>query len=101
VQTDHDGRFRVRLRRPRQAPQLDDGRPQAPHLNVRVYGRGLLKPLLTRIYFPDAQANAADPVLALVPEGRRGRLVASSEDDGSLRFNICVQGPDEGVFFSL
>jgi protocatechuate 3,4-dioxygenase alpha subunit len=101
VQTDRDGAFRVRLRRPRHAPPLDDGRPQAPHLNVRVFGRGLLKPLLTRMYFPGEPANAADPVLALVPEERRPCLEAKAEPDGVLRFDISVHGPAEGVFFSL
>src|SRR5437868_11954691 len=60
---------------------------QAPHVVVLVFARGLLKPVLTRIYFPDeAAANAADPVLAALP-GREDRetLVASAEG-GGLRF---------------
>ena len=41
-----------------------DGSAQAPHVSVLCFARGLLKPVLTRIYFPDeAVANAADPVL--------------------------------------
>ena len=41
-----------------------DGSVQAPHISVLCFSRGLLKPVLTRIYFPDeAEANAADPVL--------------------------------------
>ena len=35
---------------------------QAPHLLVLVFARGLLKPVLTRMYFPDeAEANAGRP----------------------------------------
>ena len=43
-----------------------------------VFARGLLKRLVTRIYFPDeAEANAADPVLSSVAAGRaREPLVA-------------------------
>jgi protocatechuate 3,4-dioxygenase alpha subunit len=92
----------VRLRRPRDAPALDNGLRQAPHLNVAVFGRGLLKPLLTRMYFPDEEAaNADDPVLALVPAARRPSLIAHAVSDGTLRFDIWVQGRNEGVFFSL
>src|SRR5580698_4813121 len=41
---------------------------QAPHINVVVFARGLLKQLYTRVYFEGEAANAHDPVLALVPE---------------------------------
>jgi protocatechuate 3,4-dioxygenase alpha subunit len=102
AQTDHDGHYRVRVRRPRGAPALDDGQAQAPHLCVAIFGRGLLKPLLTRMYFPEQEAaNAADPVLSLVPSDRRASLIAEPEADGGLRFDVWVQGPYEGVFFSL
>jgi protocatechuate 3,4-dioxygenase, alpha subunit len=73
---------------------------QAPHFAVSVFARGLLKRVVTRMYFPDeAAANAADPVLAGVPEARRGTLVAVPEPDGSLRFEIRLQGDGETVFF--
>ena len=43
-------------------------RPQAPHIDVSVFARGLLDRVVTRIYFADeAEANAADPVLPSVP----------------------------------
>jgi protocatechuate 3,4-dioxygenase alpha subunit len=102
TQTDYEGNYRVVIRRPAEAQPLGDGRAHAPHLNVTVFGRGLLKPLLTRMYFPDQQeANASDPVLGLVPEGRRASMTAREEADGSLHFDICVQGHDESVFFAL
>ena len=75
---------------------------QAPCLEVSVFARGLLKRVVTRIYFPDeAEANAADPVLSGVDAGRRSTLVAVPEPDGSLRFDVRLQGPDETVFFAL
>ena len=49
---------------------------QAPHINVSVFSRGLLKRLSTRVYFADDPANSEDPVLALVPEDRRATLLA-------------------------
>jgi protocatechuate 3,4-dioxygenase, alpha subunit len=81
-------------------PEPQDG--QAPHLAVSVFGRGLLKRVVTRMYFPDEdEANAADAVLSGVDEGRRSTLVAVREPDGSLRFDVHLQGPDETVFFAL
>ncbi len=81
-------------------PEPLDG--QAPYLGVSVFARGLLKRVATRMYFPDeVNANAADPVLSGVDEGRRATLVAVPEPDGSLRFDVHLQGPDETVFFAL
>ena len=85
---------------PRSSPAPRDD--QAPHLAVSVFARGLLKRAVTRMYFPDeVEANAADPVLSGVEEGRRSTLVAVPEPDGSLRFDVHLQGPGETVFFAL
>jgi protocatechuate 3,4-dioxygenase, alpha subunit len=79
-------------------PAAPDG--EAPHLEVYVFARGLLKHQRTRMYFPDEpDANAADPVLVALGEDDRARLVAASEN-GSLRFDIHLQGARETVFFS-
>ena len=48
-----------------------NGVDQAPHLNVVVFARGMLKQLYTRIYFAGDPANQNDPVLSLVPPERR------------------------------
>jgi protocatechuate 3,4-dioxygenase alpha subunit len=76
---------------------------QAPHVNVHVFARGLLKQVATRIYFPDeAEANAADAVLASLPDDEaRATLVAVPEGDGSLRFDVHLQGERETAFFAL
>jgi protocatechuate 3,4-dioxygenase alpha subunit len=79
-----------------------DGRLQAPHLDVSVFARGMLDRTVTRLYFPDEQeANAADPVLSGVDPARRHTLVAVPEGDGTLRFDIHLQGAYETVFFAL
>ncbi len=74
----------------------------APHLNVAVMMRGLLIHAFTRVYFADeASANASDPVLALVPEARRGTLIAEKGPGNVYRFDIHMQGPSETVFFAF
>lgn len=74
---------------------------QAPHINVCLLARGVLKRLHTRIYFAGEAANAADPILALVPAERRDTLLARPDPaNASLyRFDIRVQGDHETVFF--
>ena len=75
---------------------------QAPHINVIVMMRGLLNHLFTRIYFSDEEtANAADPVLSVVPIDRRHTLIAKLDTDNGnpiYRFDIHMQGPNETVF---
>lgn len=100
TRTGPDGTYHVTLRKPAPAP-LPGGLPQAPHLNVALFARGLLKQAQTRVYFPGEEAaNAADPVLNLVPAGRRDTLIARPQD-GGLRFDIRLQGPGETAFFAF
>jgi protocatechuate 3,4-dioxygenase, alpha subunit len=76
---------------------------QAPHINVSVFARGLLKRLSTRVYFAGDAANAEDPVLALVPEQRRATLFAQadqSRDCGWIQ-EIRLRGESETVFFDV
>jgi protocatechuate 3,4-dioxygenase alpha subunit len=98
--TDDAGAFRFRTIKPGRVPGLD-GKPQAPHITVTIFMRGLLKQLQTRIYFPDDPANAADPVLNLVPAERRATLVARKRADGALEWNVVLQGKNETVFFDF
>lgn len=83
-----------------------DGRPQAPHINVALFARGINIQLATRIYFDDeAEANAADPVLNLIeqPERRQTLIATREEQDGKVvyRFDIRIQGENETVFFDF
>ena len=53
---------------------------RAPHVNLTMHGLGADAPLATTVFFPDfPAANAADPVLALVPAEARARLLAQPE----------------------
>jgi len=78
-----------------------DSAKQAPHLVVSIFMRGLLRRLVTRIYFPDEPSNDSDAVLAGVPASRRGTLVATrdSRDKQMLHWDVHLQGDQETVFF--
>lgn len=93
------GVYRFRTVKPGRVPGPGNAL-QAPHIAVGVMGRGLLKRLVTRIYFEDEPSNAEDPILALVPEARRDTLVARREG-GAWRFDIRLQGEAETVFFEI
>ena len=98
--TDSEGAFHFVVRKPPAIPG-PNGAVQAPHLNLLVFARGLLKHLVTRLYFPDeAAANAADPVLQQVDPDRRHTLIARADGD-ALRFDVHLQGESETVFFAV
>jgi protocatechuate 3,4-dioxygenase alpha subunit len=100
AETTAEGAFFIETIRPGAVPG-PDGAPQAPHIDVSVFARGLLIRLATRIYFDDEPGNAADPVLALVPAERRGTLIAKRGADGVFRLDIRLQGEGETVFFDI
>jgi protocatechuate 3,4-dioxygenase, alpha subunit len=99
--TDTGGRFSFVTIKPGPVPGPDGGM-QAPHIMVSIFARGLLKRVVTRIYFPDEEeANANDPVLSSVEDlGFRRTLVAHAEGD-ALRFDIRLQGENQTAFFEL
>ena len=100
VPTAEDGSFRFTTIKPGGVPG-PDGKLQAPHIVVSVFMRGLLRRLITRIYFPDEPANASDFALSLVEPARRGTLIAKgfAHDKAKLEWNVILQGPEETVFF--
>ena len=98
VPTDAEGHFQFFTIKP--GPVADpQGGLQAPHLLVSVFMRGLLKRLVTRVYFPDEPRNADDRVLRLVPAERRGTLVARALARDGLEWDVILQGAGETVFF--
>jgi protocatechuate 3,4-dioxygenase alpha subunit len=104
IATDAQGRFSFTTCKPGRVAG-PEGTLQAPHLAVHVFMRGLLRHLVTRVYFPDeVEANAADPVLALVEPERRATLVARAGPAApgrppALGWDVVLQGPRETVFF--
>jgi protocatechuate 3,4-dioxygenase alpha subunit len=94
--TDAEGWYRFVLVKP------GSGRHGAPHLDVTLFARGLLDHLVTRVYFPDeAAANAADPVLSMIPDPSARATLIARQDAGALRFDIHLQGEGETVFFAV
>ena len=101
--TNANGEFAFDTVKPGQVPD-PDGTPQAPHILLAIFARGMLLQLYTRIYFDGEIANSADPVLALVPADRRGTLIATYEPGsrGAVYcFDIRLQGENETVFFDV
>jgi protocatechuate 3,4-dioxygenase alpha subunit len=99
--TDADGRWAILTRKPGTVPG-PDGSAQAPHVDLSVLARGLLNRVVTRLYFADeAAANAADPVLASLPDDQaRATLLAEPTADG-YRFDVRLQGEHATVFFDV
>lgn len=104
--TDAGGRYRFTTIRPGRIPGPPGGQ-QAPHINLTVFARGLLRELHTRIYFSDEPSNAGDPVLGAVadPAARR-TLLAQRQEAGAAkealyRFDIVLQGQGETAFFDI
>ena len=75
--TDRDGRYWFSL------PET------TRYLEVMVFARGLLKPVLTRIYLP-GRGDPEDPT-----------MLAVDEAGGGLRFDIHLQGERETAFFDV
>ena len=100
--TSAKGEFAFETIKPGGVPD-PDGKPQAPHVLLAVFARGMLLHLYTRIYFDDeTEKNAADPILALVPTERRATLIAKREAGrATYRFDIHLQGDQEKVFFDV
>jgi protocatechuate 3,4-dioxygenase alpha subunit len=94
--TDGSGRFGFRTVVPGGVPTLD-GTPQAPHVAMSVFARGMLRRVVTRVYFAQ---SADDPLLSGLEPARAATLVAERDADG-YRFDVHLQGPDETVFLDV
>lgn len=105
--TDATGHFRFSTIMPGRVPGPGDSM-QAPHIAVTLFARGLLKHLVTRIYFPGGTGHAEDALLNAVPAERRATLIAQplpSAGVGNYQFDIVLQegpsGRPETVFFDV
>jgi protocatechuate 3,4-dioxygenase alpha subunit len=100
------GLFAFETVKPGRAAGRHGERPMAPHVNVWIAARGINIGLSTRLYFADeGEANAEDPVLAMVePAQRRETLLARRDERGGgivYVFDIRLQGERETVFFDI
>ena len=100
--TDIKGNYWFETIKPGSVPGPDD-KPQAPHINVIVFARGMLSHAFTRIYFEDEATNQDDPVLmSIEDEAHRNTLIAGREEAEGVviyRFDIRFQGENETAFF--
>ncbi|MCS3445316.1 MULTISPECIES: protocatechuate 3,4-dioxygenase subunit alpha [Bradyrhizobium] len=100
--TDKSGGYAFDTIKPGSVPDAD-GKPQAPHILLAVFARGMLLHLYTRIYFDGEAGNAADSTLALVPADRRPTLIAQRKAGAGnvYTFDVHLQGDSETVFFDV
>jgi protocatechuate 3,4-dioxygenase alpha subunit len=98
VATDENGHFQVTVVKPSGTSRAN-GRAGVSHLSVLLFMRGLLRHLLTRVYFSGEETNGKDVVLQAVPESRRKTLIACAGDSGEFVWDIRMQGEEETVFF--
>jgi protocatechuate 3,4-dioxygenase, alpha subunit len=99
--TDEDGAYRFTIPMPGTVI-CDAELRQSTHLAVLIFARGLMRHLITRMYFPDEAANASDTLLQMVPVDRRHTLIARPDGRNARMFewNVVLQGTDETVFFA-
>ena len=100
IATDAGGSFSFTTIKPGRVAGVD-GQLQASHIAVNVVMRGLLKHLVTRIYFPNESSNNTESILQSVPAARRDTLIAIpiAGSAQNLAWNIVLQGERETVFF--
>lgn len=102
--TDAQGRFRFSTIKPGPVPGRGDA-VQAPHINLTIFARGLLRQLVTRLYFPDEPLNASDPLLNSLPADRKATMIARpvglSGVERVLNFDVILQGAHETVFLDV
>lgn len=98
---DEKGGFRFETVKPGRVPG-PEGELQAPHVTLWIVAPGINVGLHTRLYFGDeADANAEDPVLRRLAEGRRRTLIAKVAGPGHYALDIHLQGDDETVFLDI
>jgi len=101
--TDDNGGYSFDTVKPGPVPG-PNGKPQAPHIMLVIFARGMLRQSYTRIYFSDEAATSGDPILALVPADRRDTLIAKRDVKAGqpvYTFDIQMQGDHETVFFEV
>ncbi len=105
--TEQDGYFEFITVKPGAYLDPLTGAQRAPHINISFTGSGLMRRLVTTLYFPGDTGNDADPVLAAIPDAlMRARLVLTSKMNprapsgtAGYEIDIVLQGESETPFF--
>jgi protocatechuate 3,4-dioxygenase, alpha subunit len=99
--TDRGGEFRFITLKPGPVPGRGNAQ-QAPHIAVTVLSRGLMRGLVTRVYFQGETLNEIDPLLASIEDpARRATLIARPDGPANWRMDIRLQGANETVFLEV
>ena len=104
--TDASGRYRFTTVRPGAYPWKNHHNAWRPaHIHFSLFGRAFTQRLVTQMYFPDDPLFDQDPILGLVPERSRERLVsrfslADTQPEWALAydFDIVLRGRDATPF---
>ncbi len=105
--TDRDGFYSFTTVKPGPYPvRPRSDRWFAPRISVRLIGSGLMRPLLTCLYFPGEALNETDPQLAAIRSAAaRRRLIAvaaphasAPPDTQAVRFDVCLGGRNASTF---
>jgi protocatechuate 3,4-dioxygenase alpha subunit len=105
ARTDDTGRFQFKTLKPGPVPGRGNAQ-QAPHFALTILARGLLKGLVTRVYFAGEALNETDPLLSSIENpARRATLIAAPGGVGRWQIDIRLQrGPraeTETVFLDI
>ena len=105
--TEQDGYFEFTTVKPGAYLDPVTGQQRAPHINISFTGSGLMRRLVTTLYFPEEAGNDGDPVLSVIPDAAlRARLTLkptshsrAPADITSYSVDIVLQGESETPFF--
>jgi protocatechuate 3,4-dioxygenase, alpha subunit len=102
--TDNDGKYRFVTIKPGPVPGRGNAL-QAPHVNLAVFARGMLKQLYTRVYFAEEAGNRNDPLLSAIDDDAARKTLIATRDGATspptYRFDIVLQGDGETVFLDI
>jgi len=103
--TDQHGRYRFNTVMPG-AYVVQNGVPRCPHINLMMLGSGIMRRLVTTVFFAERPESVSDPVLECVEDViTRPRLFAvrdttfDAEGVQAFRFDIVLRGECETPFF--
>lgn len=104
--TDADGRYRFTTIKPGAYPWGNHHNAWRPaHIHFSLFGRAFTQRLVTQMYFPDDPLFFQDPILGVVPEASRKRLVSHFSLEATVPswalaydFDIVLRGRDATPF---
>ena len=102
--TDTEGKYRFVTIKPGPVPGRGNAL-QAPHVNLAIFARGMLKQLYTRVYFAEEPGNGNDPLLSAIDDAAARKTLIATRDGATTpptySFDIVLQGDGETVFLDI